>query len=67
MKPSSPKHNTQRILAICLVGFLLGVLFGCQNPTGIVCSVTGSDTARAMPAGWTGDSITIIVTTEWCE
>lgn len=58
----------ERILVICVLGFLLGVLFGCTNPVApIVCSVTGSDTTRSMPSGWTGDSITIIVTTEWCE
>ena len=58
----------ERILVICAIGFLLGVMFGCTNPAApLVCDVTGSDTTRAMPSGWAGDSITIIVTTEWCE
>lgn len=55
----------ERILVICALGFLLGVLFGCGAPTApVVCKVTGADTSRVVVAG---DTLTVIVKTEWCE
>lgn len=56
----------ERILVICALGFLLGVMFGCGNPTApVVCRVTGADTSRVALAN--GDSVTVIVKMEWCE
>lgn len=57
---------SERILVICVLGFLLGVLFGCKPPTALSCNLTGADTSKMLITGTT-DSVTIIVTTEWCE
>ena len=56
----------ERILVICALGFLLGVLFGCDNPAALQCNLTGADTSKMAIPNST-DSVTIIVTTEWCE
>jgi hypothetical protein len=65
--PRSDDHIPwERLLVIGAVAFLLGALFGCENPAALQCNLTGADTSKmAIPN--TTDSVTIIVTTEWCE
>lgn len=54
----------ERVLMLCALGFLLGILFGCTPPTAVTCRITGADTSRALVGT---DSMTVIVTSRWCQ
>jgi hypothetical protein len=58
--------NRTRLFLGCVLAFLLGALFGCESPTGLQCELTGADTTKMAIPNST-DSVTVIVTTEWCE
>lgn len=53
----------ERVLMLCAIGFLLGILFGCGSvvePQNVACPVGLRDSVRTMPMS-NGDTAVIII------